>query len=156
VGVAGAAQAELVAGALVRLGVERAAVVTGEDGLDEVTLDGATDVFWIESGKVTRRRWSREEFGLPRVTASDLRVSGPAASAATIRDVLAGRQGAARDAVLANTAAALLVAGQVPELRSGVERAAEALDSGRAQGLLQRWASLSREGKTFLATDGDR
>ena len=70
VGVAGARQAELVAEALVRLGVRRAAVVTGGDGLDEVTLDGPTAVHWVEAGAITRQTWSPADFGLPRVPAS--------------------------------------------------------------------------------------
>jgi len=143
VGVAGARQAELVAEALVRLGVRRAAVVTGGDGLDEVTLDGPTTVHWVESGAITRQTWSAADFGLPRVPAAALRVDGPAASAALIRDFLAGQVGPVRHAVLANCAAALSVAGVVASKAEGVERAAEAVDSGAAAQLLQRWGELS-------------
>ncbi len=143
VGVAGARPAVLVAEALVRLEVRRAAVVTGGDGLDEVTLDGVTTVHWIESGAVTRQAWSAEDFGLPRVSAAALRVSGPAASAALIRDFLAGRGGPVRHMVLANSAAGLRVAGRVATLAEGVEEAARAVDSGAAALLLERWARLS-------------
>jgi anthranilate phosphoribosyltransferase len=142
-GVAGTRQAELVAQALVRLGVRRAAVVTGGDGLDEVTLDGPTHVHWVESGAVTRRTWTPQDFGLPCVPASALRVDGPAASAARLREFLAGRGGPVRDLVLANSAAALLVAGGVSTLLAGVEQAALAVDSGAAARLLERWGQIS-------------
>jgi anthranilate phosphoribosyltransferase len=143
VGVAGARQAELVAEALVRLGVRRAAVVTGGDGLDEVTLDGLTAVHWVESGMITRENWSAVDFGLPPVPAAALQVDGPAASAELIRDFLAGQVGPVRHLVLANCAAALLVAGAVASKVEGVERAAGAVDSGAAAQLLKRWGELS-------------
>ncbi len=144
VGVAGERQADLMAGALVRLGARRAAVVTGSDGLDEVTLNGPTRVLWVERGTVTPLAWSPDDFGLPRVPASALRVSGPAESASRLRELLEGRTGPVRDVVLANSAAALLVANRVHTLHEGVERAAEALDSGAAGRLLARWGPLSR------------
>jgi anthranilate phosphoribosyltransferase len=143
VGVAGERQADLLAQALVRLGVRRAAVVTGGDGLDEVTLDGPTRVLWVESGASTLRTWSPEDFGLPRVPATALRVAGPADSAGRLRDFLAGQGGPIRNLILANTAAALLVAGRVSTLPEGVQRAASAVDSGAAGRLLERWGRLS-------------
>jgi anthranilate phosphoribosyltransferase len=143
VGVAGARQAELVAEALRRLGVRRAAVVTGGDGLDEVTLDGPTAVQWVEEGTITRQTWTPADFGLPRVSAADLRVDGPAASAGLIRGCLAGQAGPVRDLVLANSAAALLVAGATSTLAQGVAIAGQAIDSGTAARLLERWARLS-------------
>jgi anthranilate phosphoribosyltransferase len=144
VGVAGEHQAEMVALALARLGVLRAAVVTGGDGLDEVTLDGPTRVRWVESGESTLQTWTHRDFGLPRVPADALRVGGPAESAARLRDFLAGQGGAIRASILANAAAALLVAGRVSTLPEGVERAAHAVDTGAAARLLDRWGRLSR------------
>jgi anthranilate phosphoribosyltransferase len=142
--VAGERQADLVAQALVRLGVQRAAVVTGGDGLDEVTLDGPTRVRWIEAGALTLQSWSPEDFGLPRVPAAALRVAGPGESAARLREFLAGQEGPIRDLILANSAAALRVAGGASSLPEGVERAAQAVDSGDAGRLLERWGRLSR------------
>jgi anthranilate phosphoribosyltransferase len=142
-GVATLAQARLVADALARLGIRRAAVVTGSDGLDEVTLDGLTHVRWVEAGSVTERTWSPADFGLPPVPAAALRVAGPAASAARIRDFLNGQEGAVRAVVLANAAAALEVAG-AGSLSEGVERAACAVDSRAAAGVLERWCLLSQ------------
>jgi anthranilate phosphoribosyltransferase len=144
VGVAGERPAELMAQVLARLGVCRAAVVTGSDGLDEVTLDGPTRVRWIESNALTDQTWTPEDFGLPRVHAAALRVDGPDASADRLRDFLAGQPGPVRDLILANSAAALRVAGCVSTLPEGVARAAEAVDSGAAARLLERWGRLSR------------
>jgi len=144
VGVAGERPAELVAGALACLTeTQRAAVVTGSDGLDEITLDGPTQVRWVESGRVTHRTWTPEDFGLPRVPASALRVSGAAESAELIRRLLAAEPGPTRSIVLANCAAALLVAGQVDSLREGVERAAHAIDTEASAQLLERWRRLN-------------
>jgi anthranilate phosphoribosyltransferase len=148
VGVAGVRQAGLMARALVQLGVRRAAVVTGGDGLDEVSLDGPTNVYWIDAGSVTRQTWTAQDFGLRRVAATALRVDGPSASAARIRELLAGQEGPVRSLVLANSAAALLVAGRASGLGDGVEQAAHAIDSGAAAGLLERWRCLGAQSST--------
>ena len=146
IGVSGERSQSLIAEALVRLGTTtRAAVVRGEDGLDEVTLGGTTSVLWIESGAISPRTWRPADFGLRSVAASGLRVDGPAHSAARLRSFLRGEDDVVRRSVLANAAAALLVAGRVGSLRDGVDRAAEAVDSGRAADLLERWATLSRD-----------
>ncbi len=144
IGVPDDRMADLMAAALARLGVRRAAVVTGSDGLDEVSLDGPTRVLWVEAGSVARREWHPDEFGLAPARAADLRVSGPAESAATIRRVFASGPGPARDTILANASAALLVAGRVEGLREGVRVASEALDRGAAADLLGRWSRMSR------------
>ncbi len=131
--------------AIVRLGTtSRAAVVRGEDGLDEVTLGGATQVLWIESGHIEPRTWTPEDFDLPPVPAASLRVDGPVRSAALLRSFFEGEDGPVCWAVLANAAAALLVAGRVSSLREGVELAGEAVDTGQALALLERWADLSQ------------
>jgi anthranilate phosphoribosyltransferase len=144
VGAPGERQAELIALALARLGSRRAAVVTGSDGLDEVTLGGVTRVRWVESGEVTLKSWQVEDFGLAPNRAEDLRVSGPAQSADLILRCLGGEHGPVRDLVLANSAAALLVAGVVDTVRVGVDRAAHVVDSGAAARLLERWRKVSR------------
>ena len=144
VGVPDDRQAALIAGALVRLGTARAAVVTGADGLDEATLDGPTRVLLVEDGLVTPATWHAEDFGLPKVSARDLRVSGPADSADRLRRLFDGEPGPVRSVVLANTAAALWVAGRALGLREGVALAAAALDDGSCSRLLARWARMSR------------
>lgn len=143
VGVAGESLAELVAEALAALGIRRAAVVTGSDGLDEVSLSGPTQIRVVENGSVERTRWTPEMFGLSRVTLADLRVSGPADSAARIAHMLAGEPGPIRDMILANAAAALWVVKPAP-LDQLVAHAAQAVDSGAAAQLLHNWRAMSR------------
>ena len=144
VGVPGDRPAALMAEALARVGVTRAAVVTGGDGLDEVTLDGPTRVLVVEGPSIAPATWHADDFGLPPARAGDLRVSGPADSARRLRLLFAGDPGPVRDVVLANAAAALWVAGRVGDLRSGVAEAARAIDTGATARLLERWAGLSR------------
>ncbi len=145
VGVPDGQRAALMARALATLGIHRAAVVTGGDGMDEVSLAGPTHVLRVEGDRITAEIWTPADFGLPTVGAESLRVSGPADSAGRIREVLEGRPGPIRDIVLANTAAALTVAERAANLRDGVALASEAIDSGRAADLLERWRRLSRE-----------
>lgn len=145
VGVSGERPARLVAGALARLGVRRAAVVTGAEGLDEVSLAGPTQVLLVQPGRMETRTWHPDDFGLETVPTAALRVSGPAESAGRILRLLRGERGPDRDIVLANAAAALQVAGVCgDDLREGVSLAADAIDLGRAARLLDRWRTLSR------------
>lgn len=140
VGTTDEGRAGLMAAVLARMPhLRRAAVVTGSDGLDEVTLDGPTSVLVVESGVIRRMSWDPEDFGLARRGAAGLRVEGPEHSAERIRRTLAGERGPVRDYVLANTAAALWVVEEAP-LLEGVARAAGAIDSGTAARLLDRWA----------------
>jgi anthranilate phosphoribosyltransferase len=144
VGTPDEAQAGLLAAVLARSGhVRRAAVVSGSDGLDEVTLAGLTRVRVVESGTVRLETWLPEDFGLKSCPTNGLRVSGPEDSAERIRRTLAGEPGPVRDYVLANTAAALWVAGE-SSLREGVARAATAIDSGASARLLAQWSLVSR------------
>jgi anthranilate phosphoribosyltransferase len=134
-------RAGLMAAVLARMPhVRRAAVVTGSDGLDEVTLDGPTRVLVVESGVIRTSGWVPEDFGLPRQGSAGLRVDGPEDSAERIRRALSGESGPVRDYLLANAAAALWVVDQSP-LREAVARAAATIDSGAAAGLLERWAA---------------
>lgn len=152
IGVPDMKRADLIASALESLASEEstggqgraALIVSGSDGMDEVTLDGSTHAQWIAGGRRHALEWRPDDFGLPQVRAEALRVDGPATSAARLRLLLAGDRGAARDVVLANTAAAMLVAGRAADLKEGVARAAEAIDSGAAADLLRRWVALSQ------------
>jgi len=136
---------EPMAQALTQLGVQRAALVHAEDGLDEVSLGAATAVRWIEKEQVTTLRWTAEDFGLPSVPVESLRVGDAKQSAEVVRGVLAGQAGSAREIVLANAAAALWVTGRVESLREGVSLAAQAIASGAALGVLQTLLELSRQ-----------
>ena len=142
----GVGRAELLdpmAGALARLGTHDALLVCGRDGLDEVSLSGSTMVRRVRDGRVEAFEWTPADFGLDPAPADTLKADGPAASAAVIRGVLAGEDGPARRIVLANAAAALLVAGRAGSLPEGVARAEGAIDSGAARQLLAGLA-LSR------------
>jgi anthranilate phosphoribosyltransferase len=129
--------------ALARLGVQRAWVVHGEDGLDEITLGGRTHVFVVENGCVRSTSLTPSDFGLPQHSVSALAVESAAESAALIREVLHGKQGPARDFVLANAAAALVIAGCCEDLRQGVHRAACSIDEGQALALLEQLRRVS-------------
>jgi anthranilate phosphoribosyltransferase len=146
VGTCEPATADLVAEALCRLDhVRRAAVVSGEDGLDEVTLNGTTYACVTESGKTSKTTWAPEDFGLGRHSPQAIRARDAHESADHLRRVLGGERGPARDYVLANSAAALWVARQIP-LRDAVREAAAAIDSGGAARLLTSWAALCPQG----------
>ncbi len=131
------------AGALARLGTRQTFLVHARDGLDEVSLAGPTLVRRVRGRDVTALEWTADDFGLEPCTLDELRVEGPAGSAAVIRGVLAGEGGPARRVVLANAAAALLAAERVRDLRAGVALSAQALDSGRAAATLRALAAAS-------------
>jgi anthranilate phosphoribosyltransferase len=126
------------AGALARLGTRRALLVCSRDGLDEVSLSGPTLVRQVERGRVSAWEWTPDDFGLAPCPLAELSADGPEQSAAVVRAVLEGRDGAARRVVLANAAAALLAAERVATPAEGVARAADAVDSGRARRVLER------------------
>jgi anthranilate phosphoribosyltransferase len=129
--------------ALVRSGsIHRALVVTGCDGLDEVTLDGSTHVRIVESSTIREATWTAADFGLPRVSAPQLVVTGPEESAQRLTQTFAGELGPVRDIVLANAAAALWTIAPCP-LPQAVARAAVAIDSGAAARLVERWSKLT-------------
>jgi len=134
------ATAALMADAARRLGTNRTLVVCGNDQLDEVALWGTTRVFEVRGGEIEERTWTAADFGLPECRVEDLRITGADSSAQTIRGILSGVQGPARNMVLANTAAALLVSGRAASLQEGVRTAAETLDSGRGAAFLERLA----------------
>jgi anthranilate phosphoribosyltransferase len=143
-GVGHAAWLDRMAEALARLETGRAFLVCGRDGLDEVSLSGPTLVREVNGGTVTSFEWTPDDFGLPPSTADKLRATGPEQSAAIIRSVLSAKEGPALDIVLANAAAALLVAGRVETPVEGVTLAREAVVSGRAAGVLADLVACSR------------
>jgi anthranilate phosphoribosyltransferase len=132
------------AAALARLGVRRALLVCGRDGLGEVTLSAPTLVREVHQGTVREFEWTPADLGLEPCTLADLRVAGPEESAAVIRSILQGGEGPATRVVLANAAAALLVAERVTTLAEGVTRARDALASGRAARVLADLVTWSR------------
>jgi anthranilate phosphoribosyltransferase len=137
-GVGGAELLDPLAGAVARLGVRRAVLVCGFDGLDEVSLSAPTMVRVVEGDEFRVEEWRPADFGLEPVAPAEIKADGPAASARVIRAVLAGRDGPARRVVLANAAAALWTAGAADTLRAGVELADEAIQSGKAARVLEQ------------------
>ena len=123
---------ELVAEALARLGTKRALVVHGRDGLDEITTTDITDAILVEAGQQsTQFEIDPAAFGIPYAVPEALAGDDAAMNAEILKHIFAGQQGAGRDIVLLNSAAALWVAGKVDGIDSGIVMAAEAIDSGR-------------------------
>jgi len=136
---------ELVARALGLLGSERAWVVHGADGLDEVSTTGYTKVSEWRNGVVRTFHVHPADFGLPKATAADLRGGAAKQNADIARRLLAGDSGAARDIVLLNAGAALFIAGVAPSVSDGIGRAAHAIDTGAAAERLERLAAISND-----------
>jgi anthranilate phosphoribosyltransferase len=126
----------LVAEALRELGSKEVLVVAGEDGLDELTLCGKTFVAHLKKGEIQNYEIYPEDAGLHPARAEDLLGGDSKQNAEILLGVLSGRKGPPRDAVLLNSAAALLVCGLVKDLKSGVVVAAESIDSGKAMKIL--------------------
>lgn len=149
VGVANARMAPLVAGVLAQRG-SRGLVFRGNDGLDELTTTGPSTVWEIRSGTVTEQSFSPEDLGIRLATVDQLRGGDAQANAAVVREVLAGKEGAARDAVLLNAAAGLVAFDTSAEgpllerMRTAYARAAESIGSGAAAAVLEKWVSLTR------------
>lgn len=142
IGIARPDYAATYAAALEQLGTEAALVVSGEEGLDEISCAGPTLAVGV--GQVALPgRIAPEDAGLPRHPLSAIVGGDPAYNAAALRRLLLGETGAYRDAVLFNAAAALIVAGTVQTLPDGVRRATEAIDSHAANALLDRWIAYS-------------
>jgi anthranilate phosphoribosyltransferase len=137
-GVADPRLLDLVAAALAELGQERALVVHGAPGMDEISPSGPTTVAELKGGTVERFETSPAQLGMDDVELEGLAGGGPEDNARTILSVLAGTKGAARSATLLNAAGAIYVAGLVPNLSEGVGKAAAAVDDGSAQGALDR------------------
>jgi len=135
---------EKIAEALRRLGCVRAIVVHGDDGLCDFTITAQSRYVDLTGGVLSRRGIQPEDVGLARGLLKELLITSPEESAGVIRDVFAGRPGPCRDHTLINAAAALVVAGVAEDLRDGVDRAADAIDTGRAASTLAALAALSR------------
>jgi len=147
VGVADALWVDRLAAVMAGLGTERALVVHGEDGLDELTTTAGNDAALVRAGRVERIRIDARELGLPRASLADLRGGTPAENAATTRSILAGEKGPRRDIVLLNAAAALFVVEAVDSLAKGVARAARSIDSGEAAAKLEALRQASVRAK---------
>jgi anthranilate phosphoribosyltransferase len=143
VGVSDPRMAEKVVGVLQANGADRALVVYGHDGLDELSTASPSTVFDLRGGTVTRYVVDPGALGLAPATRNDLRGSDAATNAALARRVLAGDAGAHRDIVVLNAAAALVVAGLASEIGDGLDLARQSIDRGAAAGVVDRLVRVS-------------
>ncbi len=146
IGVADASFLETIAGALARLGVRRALVVSGEDGLDEVSTTAATHVVEVNGEELSRYTLTPQDVGIELADPSDSLLGGgsPAHNAEVTQAVLAGAQDVRADLVLINAGAAIYAAGATESIAAGVEAARAAIASGSAAAALERYVRASR------------
>lgn len=137
IGAPSVAGAELMAEAVRMLGARRVFVVHGHGGLDEISITGPTDVFEVAGDVVTKHVWEPEDFKVKRAELSDLKGGDAKCNAAIMRLVFDGEISPRRDVVLVNAAAGLVAAGIAGDLREGMARARESIDSGAARAKLE-------------------
>ena len=128
------------------LGSQKAWVVHGSDGLDEITTTGPTSVAALEDGTVRRFDVSPEDAKLPRAEPKDLRGGTPEENADAMKALLSGEKSAYRDIVVLNSAAGLIVAGQAEDLENGARMAEQAVDTGKAKTALDKLIEISQQG----------
>ena len=145
IGVSDARYLETIAGALALLGVDRALVVAGEDGLDEVSASAPTRVVEVNGDEIITYTLTPAALGVDPDGGAELTGGTPAQNAALALAVFAGERGAPRELALANAGAAIYAAGAAATLREGVELAREAVDDGRASLALQRFVAATHE-----------
>jgi anthranilate phosphoribosyltransferase len=145
IGVSDAAYLDRIAGALSRLGVDRALVVSSEDGLDEMSTSAPTHVVEVQDGHIRRYVVEPADFGLPTAPPEAITGGMPARNAAVTRAILGGDGGPERDLALLNAGAAIYAGGVAESIAEGVECAREAIDTGAAARTLEAYVSLSRE-----------
>jgi anthranilate phosphoribosyltransferase len=143
IGVSEPAFLEVIAGALARLGARRALVVSGLDGLDELSTSGATRVVEVNGSALSSYELAPEDVGLARAQYADVAGGPPAANAQTTRRILAGERGPARDLAALNAGAAIYAAGRAGGLEQGVRAAEAAIDDGAAAAALDRLVELT-------------
>jgi anthranilate phosphoribosyltransferase len=145
IGVSDPGMLDRIAGALVQLGVDRALVVSSEDGLDEMSTSGATRVVEVQGDEVRAYTVVPADVGLPTSPPEAVAGGTPVQNAATTRGILAGEPGPERDLALINAGAAIYAAGRAETIAEGVGAAAAAIDGGHARDALDRYLELSRE-----------
>ncbi len=130
---------------LKNLGSERAMVVHGEDGLDEITLTGATYVAELKDGEVREYKIEPEEFGFRRCLLSEIRGGTSGYNAEIIREVLSGSEGVKTDVVLLNAGSAIYVAGKAESIKEGIELARQSIKSGKAMEKLESLIKMTNQ-----------
>lgn len=136
----------LIAEVLRELGTERAMVVHGEPGLDELSTLGETIIVHVQDGQIREECITPEQFGFRRASLAEVTApDSPQACAETLRRLLAGEKGAARDLLLLNAGAAIVVGGKAQTIAEGVQLAQEMIDSGKALQVLERYIQFTQE-----------
>ena len=144
IGIARPAYVPIYAQAMAVLGTERSMIVSGDEGLDELSLAGGNELADVIGHDFEMHRFDAAQAGLQHAPVEAIRGGDATHNAAALRALLMGAPGPYRDAVLLNAAAALLIAGEVSDWRAGVEEAGEALDKGLAKALLDCWIAAVR------------
>jgi anthranilate phosphoribosyltransferase len=144
IGIARPAYVPIYAEAKARLGSERTLIVSGDEGLDELSLAGGNEIADVRGNDWEMHRARASDAGLPTAPIEAIRGGDAAHNAKALKALLMGAPGPYRDAVLFNAGAALMIAGRADGYASGAAQAAEALDSGRAEALLARWIEIAR------------
>lgn len=144
-GVYSAAWIEPIAQVLKELGTKTAWVVHGSDGLDELTITGASRVAELKDGHIRTFEITPEDAGLPRASLEDIRGKTPDYNATALKDALSGMESAYRNAVVLNAAAGLVITGKAADLKTGASLAREAIDSGNAHRILTKLVMTSNE-----------
>ncbi|OYX63459.1 MAG: anthranilate phosphoribosyltransferase [Novosphingobium sp. 32-60-15] len=139
VGVARPSYVPIYAEALLRLGTTHSFVISGDEGLDELSLAGGNELAEVKDGELALRRVTPDDAGLPTAPVDTIRGGDARHNAAALRALLLGETSPYRNAVLFNAAAALIIAGEAQDWHEGVEEAAEAIDKGLANALLNCW-----------------
>src|SRR5687767_3583980 len=145
VGVPHAELTELIARSLLMLGSDRAWVVHGADGIDEMSTTGHTKVSECRNGAVSTFYVHPSDFGIAKAVPTDLRGGDAAANASILREIFAGQKGPRRDVVLLNAGAALFIAGKAASVREGIERSGHAIDSGAVRAKLDAMIEASKD-----------
>ena len=145
IGVYGEALTDTLAQVLRNLGTERAMVVHGLDGLDEITTSDRTKITELDWGDINGYYVQPEDYGIKRSGPENLAAKDTGESALAITEILDGRKGPKRDVTLINAAAAILISGAVKDMEGGIRMAAGSIDSGRAKGSLKKLVELSRK-----------
>ncbi len=144
IGIARPAYVPIYAQAMAALGTTRSMIVSGDEGLDELSLAGGNELADVVGHEFEMHRFDAAQAGFEHAPIEAIRGGNATHNAAALRALLLGAPGPYRDAVLLNSAAALLIAGEVDDWRAGVEEAAEAIDKGLAKALLDCWIAAVR------------
>ncbi len=145
VGVSDPAMAEKMINVLYRLGSQYSFVFYGDDGLDEITTTGPSNILRLKDGEITRAEFTPEDFGVPRARLDDLKGGDAAENAAIVRAVLSGEKGPHRDIAIVNAAPAIVVAELADGFSDAIGLAEQSIDSGDATAVLERAIQMSAD-----------